>query len=342
MTDHVYEILADRNDAKANFLFDWSADILLNPGRKPGVVPVLRGDEGSGKSVYAGVTRRILGAKNVLTTSDADRILGRFAAVANKILVVGEEVLFAGNKSQNDKLKHLITGDTIQVEVKFGDPLEIESCHRLMLLSNHEHVLNVGANARRIVMYEVPSTKVGDDKYFDPLQDMAKGRDEATVGMFMRFLLDRDLSSFRPWKSQRALAGDTALVKQKQLSLPPPLLWLREVVDVIDGQQAQPTGYNTATSWVKHYSWSDGGLLSAWPPAFPRVEAVNAFRNWAKETKPYGASEFTSSPERFWTEIHKVIPLAQTQRKVHSVRMVTIDLADLESNFQKYLEGKPV
>jgi hypothetical protein len=188
MTDHIYQIIADQNGAKAKFLLDWSADILQNPARKPGVVPVLRGDEGSGKSVYAAVMRRILGSQNVLTTSDPDRITGRFAATANKILVVGEELVFAGNKSQNDKLKHLITGDTIQVEVKFGDPLEIESCHRLMLLSNHEHVLNVGANARRIVMYEVPSTKIGDDKYFDPLQDMAKGRDDATVGAFMRFL----------------------------------------------------------------------------------------------------------------------------------------------------------
>jgi hypothetical protein len=256
-------------------------------------------------------------------------------------LIVGEEVLFAGSKSQNDKLKHLMTGDTIQAEVKFGDPLEIESYHRLLLTSNHDHVLNVGANARRIVMYEVPSTKIGDDKYFEPLQDMAKGRDDATVGMFMRFLLDRDLSSFRPWKAQRALAGDTALVKQKQFSLPPPLLWLREVIDGVDGQQAQPT--TGPAGPVSGYSWLPNGTLTKWPPSFLRSEAIYQFREWVGKTKPYGASEFTSSPERFWAEIHKVIPLAQTQRKINGgVRCIQIDLADLESNFQKYLEGKPI
>ena len=136
--DHIYRIVADGNEAKGDYLLNWSADILQNPTRKPGVCMVLRGDQGTGKSVVGAIMRRLLGAKNVLTTSDKDRILGRFnAAVASKILLIGEEMLFAGDRATADKLKHLITGHTIQIEVKFGEPLEIGSHHRLLLTSNH-------------------------------------------------------------------------------------------------------------------------------------------------------------------------------------------------------------
>ena len=111
--------------------------------------------------------RRLLGPKNVLTTSDKDKILGRFnAAVATKILLIGEEMLFAGDRATSDKLKHLITGQTIQVEIKHGDALEIESYHRLLLTSNHHHVFQAASEERRFVTYDVANSKHGDIGYF--------------------------------------------------------------------------------------------------------------------------------------------------------------------------------
>jgi hypothetical protein len=80
-----------------------------------------------------------------------------------------------------------------------------------------------------------------------------------------------------------------------------------------------------------------------WSPKFPRREAVEAFRDWATKSKPFGVSEFTGSEQKFWAEIHTVIPIAKTSTKDSaSTRHVTIDLADLRSNFEKYFRGQPI
>jgi Family of unknown function (DUF5906) len=312
VTDHIMQIVADNILAKGEFLLNWFADILQNPTRKPGVCIALRGGQGCGKSVVAAIMRRILGSRNVLTTSDKDRILGRFnSAVMNKILLVGEEMLFAGDRATTDKLKHLITGQTLPIEIKFGDTLEIESHHRLLLTSNHERVFQAAGEERRFVIYDVSDVRRADADYFDKLYAVADGRDDVTAAAFMRFLLDRDLTTFSPWKDQQSFRADAALVRQKVLSLSPPLAWLREVTDTVVGQ----------LKLNESYHWRDGlpyggvngyGVGSSasdgpkWPQRFLRRETVDAFRDWASKSKPFGASEYTGSPERFWAEIHKV------------------------------------
>ena len=156
----------------------------------------------------------------------------------------------------------------------------------------------------------------------------------------MQFLLERDLKAFRPWKEQQSFAADSALTKQKQLSLSAPLAWLQEVIDSVLGQglpaiTIRRTACLTATD--PHASGC------RWPSSFPRNEAVNAFRGWTNKAKPYGASEYTGSPERFWSEICKVIPRGQTSRQAGGgIRLVKIDLADLQNNFEKYLKGEIV
>jgi hypothetical protein len=336
--DHIQDVVADGDVAKAHYFLDWSADILQNPGRKPGVALVLRGRQGTGKTVILDILRRIIGPANVLVTPDKDRILGRFnSAIMNKILLVGEEMLFAGDRATMDKLKHLITGQTIPIEFKFGDTLEVPSFHRLILTSNHEQVINAASEERRFVTYDVANNKRGDLKYFERLYAVAEGRDSGTGSAFMQFLLDRDLTHFQPWEAQSLFASDRALQAQKLLSLPPPLMWLKEVVDTV--QQGVQGKYN----WYDGMPYPDVPSSAQreylWPPAFARREAVEAFRAWGSKAKPYGLSEFTGSEERFWSEVHKVIPIEKTNHKKRGARQVQIDLADVRRNFDKYLRG---
>jgi Family of unknown function (DUF5906) len=260
----------------------------------------------------------------------------------NKILLVGEEMLFAGDRATTDKLKHLVTGQTIPVEFKFGDALEIESYHRLLLTSNHEQVIQASGEERRFVIYDVSDARRGDVEYFDRPYAVADGRDKQTASAFKHFLLQRNLEKFRPWQQQQCFAADAALTKQKELSLSAPLAWLREVMDTVVGQ-GNPGDYYWNSGGMPHPDgvYGPSGRECHWPPRFPRRDAVTAFRRWADKAKPFGASEYTGSPERFWAEICKVIPRAQTNRQTSGgVRTVCIDLPDLQNNFQKYLRGE--
>jgi hypothetical protein len=345
VVEHILNVVADGDQAKCDFFLDWVADILQNPTRKPGVAPVLRGGQGSGKSVVPAIVRTVIGPKNVLTVNDKERMLSRFnSAVMNKILLVGEEMLFAGDRATTDKLKHLITGQTLPVEFKFGDAFEIESHHRLLLTSNHEQVIQAAGEERRFVIYDVSDARRGDVDYFDRLYAVADGRDKRTASAFKYFLLQRDLDKFRPWQQQQCFAADAALTRQKQLSLSAPLAWLQEVLDTVEGQGANGDyEWSDGLPYPRTQSWSSQGRESKWPPRFPRSEALAAFRGWVAKAKPFGASEYTGSPERFWAEICKVIPRAQTNRQTSGgVRTVCIDLADIQNNFQKYLRGEMV
>jgi Family of unknown function (DUF5906) len=342
--DHVHEIVAAGDDDKANYLLDWIADIVQNPTRKPGVAPILRGSQGTGKSSITQILAHILGRRNVLITSDKDRILGKFnSGLLNKILLIGEEMLFAGDRATTDKLKHLVTGDTFPIEFKFGDVLEVKSCHRLILTSNHEQVIQAASEERRFVTFDVSDSKRGDTRYFDRLYAVTDGRDDTTAAAFVHHLQTRDISEFKPWKAQQLFAGDEALQKQKLLSLAPPLMWLREIIDTVDGQGG-PVDYEwfDGLPYPKAHTYGTDRVCK-WPPRFPRSQALDGFRAWCTKAKPYGASEFTGSPERFWREIHKIIPKAQTSRQTaKGIRVVSIDLVDLSANFKKYLRGEPL
>jgi hypothetical protein len=150
--DHILKVIAGGEEKKSEFILNWCADILQNPCRKPGVAVVLRGDEGTGKSVLGAILRRLLGPRNVLVNADKDRLLGRFnAALGSKILIQAEETFFAGDSRTADALKHLITGQTLEIEQKFGRSFEIESFHRLLITSNHSQVVQASSEARRFV-----------------------------------------------------------------------------------------------------------------------------------------------------------------------------------------------
>jgi hypothetical protein len=340
--DHIRDIIADGNDLKAEFCLDWFAHILQFPMQKPGVAIFLIGLQGTGKSLLGLILRRLLGFANVYITSEKDRLFGRFnASIANKILIIGEEVFFVGDKLIKDRLKHLITGGTIQIEFKFGDCLEFESYHRLLLTSNHNHVIQAEGEERRFVTFDVSDRKRGDTDYFERLYAIAEGRDDSTAAAFMQYLLTRDLSNFKPWKAQQAFSDDAGLIRQKILSLSPPLAWLREVMDeCVD--QLQP---NETVHWSDGVpiAYGSGDKSCKWPARFARRDAVDAFRAWAAKSRPHDAAYFTGSKEKFWAEIHRVIPPANTSTKDPiGSRQVTIDLPDLQANFDRYFKGQPI
>ena len=80
-----------------------------------------------------------------------------------------------------------------------------------------------------------PHARRGNADYFDRLYAVADGRDDATARAFMQHLINRDLSTFRPWEAQQQFLGDKALIQQKALSLSPPLAWLWETVSGGEG-----------------------------------------------------------------------------------------------------------
>ena len=137
--------------------------------------------------------------------------------LADKLLIGAEEAFFVGNRELNDKLKHLLTGDEIEVEQNFGRRISIKSMHRVIMTSNHDQVVAASDDERRFFVCDVSDKRRGDDTYFAPLIRIIKGDDDATLAAFMYELQTRDIKDWKPEQAARK-AASTDLARQKLLS----------------------------------------------------------------------------------------------------------------------------
>ena len=60
-----------------------------------------------------------------------------------------EEAAFAGDKAAFDRLKELVTGNTVMINGKFKAPFKLNNYSRLMIVSNHNHFMHIKPRDRR-------------------------------------------------------------------------------------------------------------------------------------------------------------------------------------------------
>jgi hypothetical protein len=321
--DHILNVVADGDKAKANFILDFCAHMVQRPWEKPGVALVLRGRKGTGKTLLTLILARIVGIQNTLITASGKKLFQQFNwYVADKLLIGAEEAFFAGNHEQNDQLKHLITGDEIEVEQKYGQRISMKSMHRLIMTSNHDQVVAASDDERRFLLCDVSDKRRGDDVYFAPLVRIAKGEDEPTLASFMYELQTRDIKDWKAEAAARKVAS-IDLAWQKLLSLEPPLQWMLE--------NAQYDG--TAATGAANEA--------------ERNSMLNEYREWAKRVQVRGATDFTGA-EKFWASIKRLLndeifPGRKLFRSSGGKRYVVLPAKqDILHGFNRLLGGKVV
>jgi len=112
-----------------------------------------------------------------------------------------------GDLELNDKLKHLLTGDEIEVEQKHGRRIGMKSMHRMIMTSNHANVIEMTEDERRFFVCDVSDKKRGDHAYFARLWGVANGDDDATLAAFMHGLKTRDITNWKPEQGARSVAA---------------------------------------------------------------------------------------------------------------------------------------
>lgn len=326
--DHILHVLANGDKAKADYILDWCAHMVQRPWEKPGVALVFRGRKGTGKSLPTEILARAIGRQNALITADGKRLFGQFNwHLADKLLIGAEEAFFAGNREQNDKLKHLLTGPDIEVEQKYGQRIFMKSMHRMIMTSNHDQVIDASDDERRFLVCDVSERQRGNDAYFAPLVRVIKGQDDATLAAFMYELRTRDITKWQPEPAARKVAGRD-LAAQKLLSLEPPLQWLLELAATAPSFAVQTQA--TGSSWQ-----------------MKREDMLDGYRAWVKSVQVRGATEFTGA-ERFWASIKRLLNdgIFPNRRLFHSAggkRFVALPRREeLVDGFNRLLGGKVV
>lgn len=196
-----------RSEREQRIVLDFMSYVLQNPGKRINWALLLHGIEGNGKSYLYNVMQYGLGANARVVSTTA--INSEFTGWAEGAILIGvEEIRIAGTNKYGilDKMKPMITNDTIAVIHKSRDEKTVPNFASYMMMTNHADAIPVGDNDRRYCvistrhtrkedLYEQHGGPEGVAEYFSRLFSETARRPDAIV----RFLLDwKQSDGFNP------------------------------------------------------------------------------------------------------------------------------------------------
>lgn len=222
--DHLRMVWCRGNEGHFHYLMTWFAHMVKHPEDKPGVAVVIKGEKGAGKSIIQEkLWKKILGA-HFLKLDKQGTVTGRFNAhLEDKLLIVLEEAVWAGDKAAEGTLKSLITERLLPVEAKGYDLREVDSYCRLFLNTNEQWAVPATRGERRFFVLRASDEKVGNDQYFEELvYEIEHGGAEAFMDYLSKYEVDTSTLRHAP--------KTAALLEDVVASFGPVESWLYDLV----------------------------------------------------------------------------------------------------------------
>lgn len=183
MREHIFRIICQGDEKIFLWVMAWLAHQVQKLGDdRPGTCIVLKGEQGTGKGIFAREYGKIFGT-HFLHLMSANQIAGRFTGhLANKIFVFCDEVIWDGSKTMSSVLKAIITEPTIAIEYKNVDIFNVRNHISLMIASNGDFIVPAEIGERRFCVLEVSSERANDSEYFNKIMiQMNNGGREAML-----------------------------------------------------------------------------------------------------------------------------------------------------------------
>lgn len=219
----VKEVVCDGDTDLYNWLMAWQANIIQNPANKPGTCPVLRGEQGIGKSFFVSCIGGILGDNTFWEISEPELLVGRFSGhFKGKLLICADEGSFASNKAAA-RLKNLITSDKQAIEEKHKNPIVIDNHMRIIITGNDAQIIVASHDERRYCVFNVSAVYKGDLKYWKKMHDW---RDNGGLAALHHYLKNMDIGNI----DLRTVPKTQALMEQKLASLDDIDRWIYDVL----------------------------------------------------------------------------------------------------------------
>jgi hypothetical protein len=215
---HLRDNVAQGDEKLFRWVVGWLADIVQQPARKCGTSLVLRGKQGTGKTIIGKTMRRLLGEHYTIVTKDT-HITGQFNAhLAKCLLLHADEAFWAGDKQAAGTLKDLATGDVHMIEYKYHDAIAIDNYIRLLISSNADWVVPAGMEERRFATVTVGDAYRENHEYFGAIE---RQLDDGGAEALLYSLLNFDLSQV----DISVIPATEGLLEQKIQSLDPIKGW---------------------------------------------------------------------------------------------------------------------
>lgn len=210
---HIMKLCQNRQ-AEYEWLLNWLAYPLQNPGSKMATAVVMYGSEGPGKSItFDNVMGRIYD-RHAITIGQAQLESSFTEWQSRKLFAVAEEVIARTERNHyKGMLKHLVTGQTLQIDQKHMSLREETNHLNFVFLSNSTVPLELDMGDRRYLVLYVE--EVPPPEYFTELFRQIDG---GGVEAFFHFLLKRDLGEFGPHSKPPSTEEKRGLIRASMTS----------------------------------------------------------------------------------------------------------------------------
>jgi Family of unknown function (DUF5906)/Primase C terminal 2 (PriCT-2) len=153
MQEHIRDVLANGDEGAECYILNLAAWAAQNPGRRAEAMLIFKGKEGTGKGVFLDAVQKIFGHHGLCEIS-VEAITGKFnAGLQSALFLFADEVSW--RRDDADRLKSLITGQTLQIEKKGYDRFPVTNRLKIAAASNQDFVVPAGPNARRYALETV-------------------------------------------------------------------------------------------------------------------------------------------------------------------------------------------
>jgi len=317
------EVVANGDPVVATYLMNFMAHMLQCPEKKPRVMLVLMGGQGTGKGTFCRLLQSIW-SRTTLVTNQISYITGNFNSVLERNFIVWlDEALFAGNYEATDALKSLVTEPTIAIHAKHKEPRNSFSCHRFFAATNASHFARTDADDRRFVYLPVSDRYKGDQVYWDALNGALASPE---LPALVDHLQNRNLAAFNP--TQRP--SSTALLDQKIKSLHGVVQWWYSVLQT---GETGPNGFG-------HPIGAPTELDPTSPVFLTSSDLIQLYQNFAKTQ---GLRDKSVDQAALRAQLQTLCPSANYTRKQQAAKLPRgYDIPALpvaRSEFETYIGG---
>jgi hypothetical protein len=192
---HLFEVLCSRERRDFEYLLNTTARLFQCPQLPAEVAVVLKGDEGCGKGIVGRALYKIMG-QHGLHISHPEHLRGKHNAhLRDCVYLFADEAFYAGDKQHESILKALISEDTLAIEPKNKNLVDVPNYLHMWMASNLDWVVPASLRARRWFIPKISDHRIGDREYFKALY---REIDAGGLEAMLFELLHRDIGNFDP------------------------------------------------------------------------------------------------------------------------------------------------
>jgi hypothetical protein len=202
--------------AARKWIEQWLAYPLQNPGAKMTTAVVIWSlTQGVGKSMLGDTVGKLYG-KHFKTISAMELHSNFNGWMRDGQFVLGEENSSTDQRADANRLKAMITGDTVFINEKFQPALELPNCANFMFTSNHPDAFHMDDADRRFFVWEIVANRMPNEFY----DDFIDWRDQrGGLNALMDHLTKLDLTGFVPKGNAPMTEAKTEMIRHSKSDL---------------------------------------------------------------------------------------------------------------------------